>query len=176
MRPPGDRCMHRSRGRHMCRPPLRQRRRRSSRDPVYPFRMPSQGIDAQIGPDELVAALIAALDAAPPAKGAAAYERVVASLLFALGQSETPADLGPALVDAIAARGDEQAAAVLAALAVLAGDPLAARADEAVRALAASGLRSPIAAGVGRLAPTEAVMIDNGEAELLVALLAMPGR
>ena len=94
---------------------------------------------------------------------------------MALGQPEVPAGLGPAVLDAVLARHDEDAAGLLAALAALAAEPLAVRAKEGVRQLAADGVVSPLAAEVGRLALVDAALIEAEDAELLVALLARPG-
>jgi hypothetical protein len=87
-----------------------------------------------------------------------------------LEQFEMPQQVASAVLDAIEARGDVDAAGLLAALGVLAAEPLAGRSRAGVQRLAEQGVVSPIAAGVGML-----VLIDCPDAELLVVVLRRPG-
>ena len=64
---------------------------------------------------------------------------------------------------------------MLAALGVLAGEPIAAQARASAERLAGEGIVSPAAAGVGTLAVGDAVRIESTSAELLVVLLTRPG-
>jgi len=79
------------------------------------------------------------------------------------------------VLGAIEARRDAAAAGVFAALAVVAAEPLAARAQASAERLAGEGIVSRAAAGVGMLAIEEAVRIEGPGAELLVGLLRRPG-
>ena len=139
--------------------------------------MPSQISDAQseVLHDQIIPGFLAMLEDASPLQDPAALEQLAATLLIPLGQPDMPEEVGSAVVDAIVARRDESAAGVLAALAVLAADPLAAQAHASAQQLAGDGVISPTAAGVGGLAVTEAVLIQSAEAELVVALLARAG-
>jgi hypothetical protein len=139
--------------------------------------MPSQITEAQsqILHEQIVPDFLTMLDGAPELEDPAEVEYLAAALLVPLEQPETPPEIGFAVVEAIAARGDADAAAVLAGLAVLAAEPLAAQARASAQRLAGDGIVSPAAAGVGTLAVEEAVRIENKGAELLVALLARPG-
>ena len=130
----------------------------------------SQTLHEQIVPDFLTM-----LDGAPELEDPAEVEHLAAALLVPLEQLGSPPEIGFAVVDAIAARGDADAAAVLAGIAVLAADPLAGHARASVQRLAGEGIVSPAAAGVGTLVVKEAVRIDSANAELLVALLARAG-
>jgi hypothetical protein len=76
---------------------------------------------------------------------------------------------------AIEARRDQGAAGVLAAIAVLAAEPLAAQAAASTERLAGDGIASPAAAALGMLAVEQAVRIEGAGVELLVALLRRPG-
>jgi hypothetical protein len=64
---------------------------------------------------------------------------------------------------------------VLAAIAVLAAEPLAAQAAAGAQRLAGDGIATPAAAALGMLAVQEAVRIEGAGVELLVALLRRPG-
>ena len=72
-------------------------------------------------------------------------------------------------------RRDQGAAGMLAAIAVLAAEPLAAQAAAGTERLAADGIASPAGAALGMLAVEEAVRIEGAGVELLVALLRRPG-
>jgi hypothetical protein len=112
---------------------------------------------------------VALLDDAPPLEDPAELEQLAATLLIPLEQPEIPATVVAAVLDAIVARGDENAAGVLAALAVLAAEPLAGQANASAQRLAGAGIVSRAAAGVGTLTVQEAVRIESAGAELLVA-------
>lgn len=138
--------------------------------------MPSEISEAQsqIVYEHIVPEFLAMLDGAPALEDPATVELAAAALLVPLEQSEVPPEVGFAVVEAIAARHDADAAGVLAALAVLAAEPLAGRAQANAQRLADEGIGSAAGAEVGTLAVQEAVRIESTEAELLVALLARP--
>jgi hypothetical protein len=125
--------------------------------------------------DQIVPAFLQMLDGAPALEDAAALEQLAATVLVALEQPELPAEAVSAVLAAIEARRDQGAAGVLAAIAVLATEPLAAQAAAGAQRLAGDGIASPAAAGVGMLAVQEAVRIEGAGVELLVALLRRPG-
>lgn len=139
--------------------------------------MPSQITEAQsqILHEQIVPDFLTMLDGAPELEDPAEVEHLAAALLVPLEQPETPPEIGFAVVEAIAARRDVDAAAVLAGLAALAAEPLAGQARASAQRLAGEGIVSPAAAGVGTLAVEEAVRIESEGAELLVALLRRPG-
>jgi hypothetical protein len=139
--------------------------------------MPSDISEAQsdILHEQIVPQFVAMLHDAPEFEDPAELEQLAATLLIPLEQAELPPDVASAVVEGIEARRDANAAGVLAAFAVLAAEPLRALAREGAERLADEGIVSP-AAGVGTLAVQEAARIDAGRAELLVALLARPGR
>ncbi len=139
--------------------------------------MPSQITEAQsqILHEQIVPDFLTMLDGAPELEDPAEVEHLTAALLVPLEQPETPPEIGFAVVEAIAARRDVDAAAVLAGLAALAAEPLAGQARASAQRLAGEGIVSPAAAGVGTLAVEEAVRIESEGAELLVALLGRPG-
>ena len=138
--------------------------------------MPSQITEAQsqILHEQIVPDFLTMLDGAPELEDPAEVEHLTAALLVPLEQPETPPEIGFAVVEAIAARRDVDAAAVLAGLAALAAEPLAGQARASAQRLAGEGIVSPAAAGVGTLAVEEAVRIESEGAELLVALLGRP--
>src|SRR3954452_12198530 len=124
--------------------------------------------------EQIVPAFVAMLDDALPLNDSAELEQLAATVLVALEQPEMPAEVAAAVFAAIEARRDPDAAGVLAALAALAGEPLAAQAASRMQRLAADGIISA-AAGVGMLAVQEAVRVEGAGVELLVALLRRPG-
>ena len=130
---------------------------------------------SQILHEQIVPDFLTMLDGAPELEDPAEVEHLAAALLVPLEQPGSPPEIGFAVVDAIAARGDADAAAVLAGLAVLAAEPLAGHARASAQRLAGDRVVSPAAAGVGTLAVEEAVRIESNGAELLVAMLARPG-
>ena len=130
---------------------------------------------SEIVHEQIVPAFLTMLDDAPPLECPAELEQLAAGVLAALEQPELPAEVVPVVLEAIEARGDADAAGVLAAFAVLAAEPLAGCARAGVERLAAEGIASPAAAGVGTLAVEEAMRIEGAGVELLVALLRRPG-
>src|SRR5664279_1761378 len=120
-------------------------------------------------------AFLAMLDDATALQDPAYLEQLAATLLVPLEQFEMPQDVASAVLDAIETCGDVDAAGLLAALGVLAAEPLAGRSRAGAQRLADRGIVSPIAAGVGMLAMADAVLIDCPDAELLVVLLRRPG-
>lgn len=140
--------------------------------------MPSSEISevqSDILREQIVPEFLALLEDAPTLEHSAELEHLAATLLIPLAQPELPPEVGSAVVDALQARRDPNAAGVLAAFAALAPEPLAGQAHASAQRLAGEGIVSPAAAGVGTLAVQEAVRIDSANAELLVALLARPG-
>src|SRR3954469_12759825 len=124
--------------------------------------------------EHIVPAFVAMLDDASPLDHPAELEQLAATVLVPLEQPEMPAAVAAAVFAAVEARRDPDAAGVLAALAALAGEPLARQAASRARRLAADGVVSA-AAGVGMLAVQEAVRVEGAGVELLVALLRRPG-
>src|SRR3954453_17298016 len=124
--------------------------------------------------EQIVPAFVAMLDDASPLDDPAELEQLAATVLVALEQPEMPAAVAAAVFAAIEARRDPDAAGVLAALATLAAEPLAAQAASGAERLAGDGIVSAAARG-GRLAVQEAVRVEGAGVELLVALLRRPG-
>src|SRR3954449_11335873 len=89
--------------------------------------------------EQIVPAFVAMLDDASPLDDAAELEQLAATVLVALEQPEMPAAVAAAVFAAIEARRDADAAGGLAALAALAGEPLAARAAAGAQRLAGDG-------------------------------------
>ncbi len=125
--------------------------------------------------EQVIPAFLATLDDATALQDPAYVEQLAATLLVPLEQFEMPQQVASAVLDAIEARDDVDAAGLLAALGVLAAEPLAGRSRAGVQRLAEQGIVSPIAAGVGMLAVADAVLIDCPDAELLVVVLRRPG-
>jgi hypothetical protein len=125
--------------------------------------------------EQLIAAFMALLDDAAPLEDPAELEQLAGTALVGLEQPGLPAHVVCAVLEAIEARRDPAAAGMLAALAVLAVEPLATRARAGGERLAAQCIASPAAAGLGTLAVVEAVRVEGGGVELLVATLRRPG-
>jgi len=152
-------------------------RGRSGRPRVYACAMPSPISEAQsqILHEQIVPDFLAMLDEAPALEDPAEVEHLAANMLVPLEQPEIPPEVGFAVVEAIAARRDADAAGVLAALTALAAEPLASEARASLQRLAREGITSLAIARVGTLAVEEAVQIQSDTAELVLALLARPG-
>src|SRR5215213_8995470 len=90
--------------------------------------------------EEIVPAFLAALDDASPLDDPAMLEQLAATLLVPLEQPEMPREVACAVLEAIEARRDSDAAGMLAALAVVAAAPLAARAHAGAQRLAGAGI------------------------------------
>jgi hypothetical protein len=150
---------------------------RFGRRSAYACAMPSDisEVRSEILPEQIVAAFVAMLDDAPPLDDPAELEQLAATLLVPLEQPEMPREAASAVLEAIEARRDADAAGVLAALAVVAAEPLAARARAGAQRLAGAGIVSRAAPALGTLAVEEAVRIEGRGAELLVVLLGRPG-
>jgi len=125
--------------------------------------------------DQMIPAFLEMLDDAKALDEPAYLEQLAATLLVPLEQVEMPQQVAFAVLDAVEARGDIDAAGLLAALGVLGAEPLAARSQAAAQRLADKGIVSPIAGELGTLAVQDAARIDRPDAELLVALLRRPG-
>ena len=139
--------------------------------------MPSQISEARpdIPYEQIASELTAILDEVPPLEDPAEFEQLAVTLLIALEQPEIPAEVLSAVLEAIQARRDANAAGVLAAFGALATEPLAEQARAGEQRLAGEGIVSDAATGIGTLAVAEAVRIESASAELLVVLLARPG-
>lgn len=124
--------------------------------------------------DQLIPAFDAMLDDGALPDDPAALERLAATLLVPLDLPEMPVEVGAAFLDAIGKRRDTGAAGLLAAIGLLASEPLAGHARAVADWLTDEGVVSPVARRLGTLAVTEAVRMDGGEAELLVAILRRP--
>ena len=97
-------------------------------------------------------------------------------MLSGLEAPAVPGELGSAVIDAIEKRHDANAAAVLAALAALAVEPLAAQARGSADRLAGEGIVSGAAPAVGTLTIEESVQIEVPGAELTVGAAGPPRR
>ena len=105
----------------------------------------------------------------------AELEQIAATLLVPLELAGLPPDVPAALLADIERQADAGAAALLGAVAVIADAPLAAHARAAVGRLGDAGIVSPAAGRLGTLAVRDAVHIDGGDADVLIALLRRPG-
>ncbi len=123
---------------------------------------------------QLVPEFAAMLSGEPLPEEAAELEHIAATLLIPLELPGMPPELAAAVFAEIERRGDGGAAGLLSAIAVVAGEPLAGQARTAAERLSRKGVRSP-AELLGDLSVREAVRIDGGDAELLVALLGRRG-
>ncbi len=126
-------------------------------------------------PEHLVAELVGLLDEAPEIDDPADLEMIAGTLLLPISMPEVPEAARRVVVDAVAARADPIAFATLTALAVLAPTPLAAYAHEAAVRLAALGVTHPAAGQIGTLSVRSVAGGGDGDAEMIVAVLARPG-
>jgi hypothetical protein len=141
--------------------------------PKATYQIPSEDEVAQH--DDIVPALAAILGAEPLPEDPAELEQIAATLLVPLELPGLPAAVPAALLAEIERQADAGAAALLHAVAVVAGEPLAAQARTAAQRLGDAGVVSPLARRLGTLKLREAQRIDGGDAELLVAQLRRPG-
>jgi hypothetical protein len=125
--------------------------------------------------DQIVAAFSETVASQPLPDDPAELEQVAATLLMPLEFGGLPAAVPAALLTEIERQGDSGAAGLLAAVGVIAGEPLAGQARAAVARLGEAGVESPSAAKLGTLTVREATRIDGGDAELLIAMLRRPG-
>jgi hypothetical protein len=125
--------------------------------------------------EQIVSDLVGALEEAPPAQGPEGLEHSAGVLLVALEHPGVPAEVGSAVVDALADQRSANAAGVLAALSLLGSEPLAERARASVGRLAAEGVASPAAEQAGLLSIEAAMQVRDDEAELIAAVLGRPG-
>ena len=94
--------------------------------------MPSSEISevqSDILREQIVPEFLALLEDAPTLEHPAELEHLAATLLIPLAQPGLPPEVGSAVVEALQARRDANAAGVLAAFAVLASEPLAGQAN-----------------------------------------------
>ena len=124
--------------------------------------------------DQLIPVFRAILAAGPLPRDPADLEQLAATLLVPLELPGMPPEVATAFVGEVERRGDEGAAGVLAALAVLASGEVAASARASAERLACSGVTSPAAARVGAATVREARCMAGGDADLLLALLERP--
>jgi hypothetical protein len=122
----------------------------------------------------LVPAFRAILSDGPMPTDPAELELLAATLLVPLELPEMPAAVIGAFFGEIEARGDEAAASILSALAVLCTGDAATAALDGVERLAARGVSSPATGKVGGAVVRAAVAMTSDDAELLVALLGRP--
>ena len=124
--------------------------------------------------EQLIPAFRAVLAAGPLPVDPAELEQLAATLLVPLELPGMPPEVASAFVGEVERHGDEGAAGVLAALAVLASGEVAASARASAERLARRGVTSPAAQRVGAASVREARCIAADDAELLLALLARP--
>jgi len=124
--------------------------------------------------DQLIPAFRAILAAGPLPGDPAELEQLAATLLVPLELPGMPPEVASAFVREVERHGDEGAAGVLAALAVLASGELAAAARASAERLARSGVTSPGAERVGAASVREARCVAADDAELLIALVGRP--
>jgi hypothetical protein len=130
---------------------------------------------SELPPEHLVTELVGLLDEACEVDDPADLELVAGTLLVPISIPEVPEAARRVVVDAIGARGDPIAAATLAALAVIAPEPMAAHAHEAAGQLLCRGVTHPSVARIGTLSvESAAVGVDEG-VEMIIAVLARPG-
>jgi hypothetical protein len=130
---------------------------------------------SELPPEHLVTELVGLLDEACEVDDPADLELVAGTLLVPISIPEVPEAARRVVVDAIGARGDPIAAATLAALAVFAPGPMAARAHEAAGQLLGRGVTHPSIARIGTLSvESVTVGVDEG-VEMIIAVLARPG-
>jgi hypothetical protein len=124
--------------------------------------------------DQLAPALREILGNEPFPTDPAELELLAATLLLPLEASDMPPAVVSGFLSEIERRGDQTAAGVLAALAVIATGDTALGALAAVERLAGAGIRSPATGKVGTATIREAARMADTDAELLVALLGRP--
>lgn len=130
---------------------------------------------SELPPEHLVAELVGLLDDAAEIDDPADLELLAGTLLLPISFPEVPEAARRVVVDAIEARADPIASATLAALAVFAPSPLGAHAHEAAVRLADRGITHPSVPYIGTLSVDSAAAGADGDAEVIVALLARPG-
>ena len=101
-------------------------------------------------------------------------ERLAATLLIPLELPGMPPAVAEAFVGEIERRGDEDAAGVLAALAVLASGQNARTARASLERLARAGVTSPLTPRLGTATIREATRIVVDDAELFVVIIGRP--
>ena len=105
----------------------------------------------------------------------AELEHVALVLRAPFDLPDTPPEVAADLALALARRGDELAAGILAALSVFSHQPLAREAANALARLSGRGTISPIAERIGTLEVLEASRHEVPGTELVLALLKRPG-
>ena len=118
----------------------------------------------------------AGLDDVDPPAGAEDVELLACTLAMPLDTHDTPAEFGGLLARAVAGRGDELAAGLLAAFARMGGASLADAAEIELHRLATAGVASPFVDEIGSLRAEEAYCLElgDGDAELIGLLLRRP--
>jgi hypothetical protein len=112
------------------------------------------------------------LDVSTPVESTAELEILALEAMRPLSNPEAPAEAAALLIGAIEDRGNEVAAGVLGALAVLGPTPLARFAADSQAHLAASGIVSGLANGIGEIRARACWFAEvNGDSEVLWALL-----
>ncbi|HEU0316007.1 MAG TPA: hypothetical protein VFR49_01690 [Solirubrobacteraceae bacterium] len=133
------------------------------------------GAEQVVLEEELVPAFREMLDMGAPRTDPAELERLAATLLVPLELPGMPPAVAEAFVGEIERRGDEDAAGVLAALAVLASGETAVAARASLERLAGGGVTSSLTPRLGTATVREATRIAADGAELLVLVLGRPG-
>ncbi|HWH09489.1 MAG TPA: hypothetical protein VG165_00025 [Solirubrobacteraceae bacterium] len=124
--------------------------------------------------DQLVPTFAALLGDDPFPTEPAELELFAATMLVPLELPEMPAAVSAGFFGEIEKRGDQDAAGMLAALAVLATGDAALNALAGVERLALKGVRSPVTGQVGAATVREAARLEGGDVDLLVAVLGRP--
>jgi hypothetical protein len=108
--------------------PLKRERSSRPRDYACAMSTVSSELQAELLREQMIPAFLAMLDDATALDEPAYLEQLAATLLVPLEQFEMPQQVASAVLDAVEARGDVDAAGLLAALGVLGAEPLSARA------------------------------------------------
>lgn len=124
--------------------------------------------------DRLVPQLAALLDDGPLPTDPDELERLAAMLLVPLEQPGMHGDAPQALLDVIEQHGDADAVGILAAIGAIGREPISGQARAAVDRLAGAGVTCANADLLGALGLREGMRMEDGDAELLVALLRRP--
>ncbi len=132
------------------------------------------GAEQEILEEQLVPAFREMLDMGTRPSDPAEVERLAATLLVPLELPGMPPAVAEAFVGEIERRGDEDAAGVLAALAVLASGGNAVVARASLERLARGGVTSPLTPRLGTATVREATRVAADGAELLVVVLGRP--
>ncbi len=132
------------------------------------------GAEQAVLEEQLVPAFREMLEMGARTDDPAELERLAATLLIPLELPGMPPAVAEAFVGEIERRADEDAAGVLAALAVLASGENARAARASLERLARAGVTSALTPRLGTATVREATRIVGDDAELLVLILGRP--